>query len=357
MPMPWEPIKEQEKPYAEAAKLINTAHDAALKYIEDSPFSPEEVCSIHPDVFFTPIINFISSQDTEILEFYKMDFIGKHILPIHNKLYYFIHPVKARREMLTSQDSGMWKKYLLGWLLPVYSHVIPLIKALVQKLRAAKARCIYFLHAEHINRAYDLAGDYPVISFDVFDTLVFRKCTCYQVFDIAAEKYNAVHTDKTESFREHRIKAQAHAQGKSLTQEITLNEIYDELADEYGDVFAEGMKSAEINAELEAVYPNTEMLKFYNAMKSAGKRIIITSDMYLPGKVIAALLEKCGYYGYENLYVSSEYRVRKSSGALFRRIVRDEGIDPSDILHIGDNMHSDYVMANREGLRGFLYKK
>ena len=352
-----EPVKEKEKPDAETARLINTAHDAALKYIEDSPFRPEEICSIHPDVFFTPVINLLASQGSETLSFYNLRFMGKHILPKKTRLYYFMHPVEAYREMQTSENPLMWKRSFLGWLSPVYFTVRPALKALKRGFKAAKSRCMYLLHAEHIGRAYDLAGAYPVISFDVFDTLVFRKCPSCQVFDIAAEKYNAVHSDKIESFREHRIKAQEHAANKAIYEEITLDEIYDELADEYGAAFAESMKNAELEAELEAVYPNAEMQSFYNAMKSAGKCIIITSDMYLSGKVIAAILKKCGYDGYESLYVSSDCRARKSSGALFRRIVRDEGVMPSEILHIGDNMHSDYLMANREGLRGFLYKK
>ena len=268
-----------------------------------------------------------------------------------------MHPIHAAREMKSSASSNLWKKYVLGRFVAVYSVLIPVAKTLYRKFAVLKSWCRYYLYAERISRAYDLAASCSVISFDVFDTLVFRKCKTYQVFDTAEEKSGLARAYNIKSFRTMRINAQACAAKNSINEEITLDDIYDEIANEFGLDFAEDMKNAELEAEIEAVYPNAEMQNFYNAMKAAGKRIIIASDMYLPGKVIAGILEKCGYDGYESIYVSSECRARKSSGALFRKIVSDKGVLPSEILHIGDNLHSDYLMANREGLRGFLYKK
>ena len=226
-----------------------------------------------------------------------------------------------------------------------------------RKTKSALKKIICFMTAKRINRALHLAGKCEIVSFDIFDTLIFRKCRPAEVFDIAEGKYNASHDDKIHSFRQARIEAERKAYRKSFFREVTFDEIYDELANEYGWKFAEDMKSIEIQAEFDVIYPNEDARKFYDLMREKGKRIVITSDMYLPKNVIAEMLKQCGYEGYESLYVSSAFRKRKSDGTLFKHIIRDKEISPSEILHIGDNMNSDYVMARREGIKGFLCKK
>ena len=66
-----------------------------------------------------------------------------------------------------------------------------------------------------------------------------------------------------------------------------------------------------------------------------------------------------------NVYVSSEYGKTKRSGSSFREVlkemlkaVREEGVDSvegRDVLYIGDNYISDYLMPRKCGMRSFLY--
>ena len=197
-----------------------------------------------------------------------------------------------------------------------------------------------------------------IVSFDIFDTLILRKCSTPQdVFTLAEEKYNSLGEARVRSFRESRVKAESSVRKKSRYDEITFDEIYDELAGYFGQEFTARMKALELEAEFEAVLPNDELKEFYDLLRERQKRIIITSDMYLPSEVIKKILQKCGYFGYESLYVSSEFRLSKSRGSLFRKVLEDKSIAASKILHIGDNVKSDWFIAKREGLKSFLYRR
>ncbi len=211
-----------------------------------------------------------------------------------------------------------------------------------------------YILGSRLDKAYSRVKDSEVVSFDVFDTLIFRRCRPHDVFTAAEKKYNALSSSNIASFREDRLRAEHSARSKTTLEEITLDEIYDELAAKYDPSQLGKLKSAELEAELEAVYPNREMQRFYASMLDEGRKVIIVSDMYLPERIISRMLEQCGYRDYTNLYVSSEYRTSKRYGGLFRQVLNDEG--NAGIFHIGDHVISDYLMPKKMGIKSFLYR-
>ncbi|WP_170839170.1 HAD-IA family hydrolase, partial [Escherichia coli] len=82
-------------------------------------------------------------------------------------------------------------------------------------------------------------------------------------------------------------------------------------------------------------------------------KIIFISDMYLGKSFLAKILHKNGYEEYDNLYVSSEHRVKKHSGELFDYVINDLGIEPQTILHIGDNVEADVKKAKSRNIKPF----
>lgn len=206
------------------------------------------------------------------------------------------------------------------------------------------------LLGRHINHALKLADESEIISFDVFDTLIFRKCRPHDVFALVSDKCGI------KSFAHDRIECEHKARVKSKHEEITLNEIYDELAQIYGHECADKLKALEIESEFSVIYANPELKEFFDLMIQKHKRIIIISDMYLPMNIIAAMLNRCGYEGYEYLYVSSEYGITKRHGSLFAHVLRDKKISPDRVLHIGDNFISDYLIPKKAGMKSFLCK-
>ena len=72
-----------------------------------------------------------------------------------------------------------------------------------------------------------------VISFDIFDTLFFRKCLLPEnIFEIIGNnKYVKKYFDTASTFKKYRIYAEKNARiTHKYKQDITLDEIYEELA-------------------------------------------------------------------------------------------------------------------------------
>lgn len=189
--------------------------------------------------------------------------------------------------------------------------------------------------------------NHKVITFDVFDTLLKR------IYSGPEDLFSAVGEQVSEAvdFLKHRKDAEQKARKSCQYKEVNLDEIYEFLKPIYGAKLAERLKAAEIHTEIESALPNRYMVKIFNICKAAGKKIFIISDMYLPGYVIAKMLNHIGIKGYDKLYVSNEYRKTKSeNGELFSIVLKENGLQASDVLHIGDSKRADVDMPRKRGL-------
>ncbi len=190
---------------------------------------------------------------------------------------------------------------------------------------------------------------YDIVSFDVFDTLILRNCEeAEDVFSLIALQCGC------ESFARLRVEAEAKVREKSegTEREITLSEIYDELC-KWIRLDKEKAMQAEIDMELALCVPNPYMKRVFDTMRAWGKTIIVVTDMYLPRKVIELLLQRCGYFGYSELYVSNQVRKSKATGSLYEHI---NTIHPEcSVVHTGDNYQSDVLNAHRHGWSTYYY--
>lgn len=193
---------------------------------------------------------------------------------------------------------------------------------------------------------------FKYISFDIFDTLIYRDViNPTEVFDIVEKKYNKQNENKINDFKNLRIRSQIEAT-KLLTEkeEVTLNEIYEQLKKYYDENICSNLKKIEIETEINICVPNKKIQEIYNELLRKKKNIIITSDMYLDTNTIEEILKKCGYKDYKKLYLSSTIQKRKSSGSLFKFILNNLNIKGKDLIHIGDNLVSDILMAKLNGI-------
>lgn len=181
-----------------------------------------------------------------------------------------------------------------------------------------------------------------IVSFDIFDTLLVRpyiKPT--DVFIHMEKHFNATF------FHDCRVNAERAAREKhSNREDITFNDIYDEIDDNF-----KYLKEQELKWEEMVLQPNPEILDIWNAAKKLGKKIVIASDMYLPTTFIEKVLKKNGFSGYDKLYVSGDLNITKWKGTMFDAIAKDMSVKPHEILHIGDNEHSDYKIPHRKGIK------
>ena len=79
------------------------------------------------------------------------------------------------------------------------------------------------------------------------------------------------------------------------------------------------LQRLERETELQVCCPNLPMKAIYEKALKGQKRILIVSDMYLEEPLIIKILERCGYHGYEKLYLSSAYGMCKSTAAYTKR--------------------------------------
>lgn len=196
-----------------------------------------------------------------------------------------------------------------------------------------------------VGELYDELKRYEVISFDIFDTLIFRKVELpNDVFTIMASEMG--HND----FQNVRKKAEDRAREKNFkkegTREIVLSDIYHILTTLYG--IEPKWEEREIELEIDLSVRNPYMYDVYNRLLKDGKTIIITSDMYLPKAVIEKMLKKNGYEGYEKLYLSNEYKLRKGDGTLQKKVIEDYGA--KRIVHIGDSLQGDVLKSQEAGM-------
>jgi FMN phosphatase YigB (HAD superfamily) len=176
-----------------------------------------------------------------------------------------------------------------------------------------------------------------VVSFDIFDTLLLRRH--YSPTDVFA---HAAET-RPSRFRFMRIAAERFARLRHRQQQdVSLEQIYATLGQ---------TPERELLAEKQTLMPNPAARGVYDHAVAGGKRIIAVSDMYLPLQFLRERVENAGYTKVERVFVSCEAGVTKWRGDLFRHVAREMGVAPDDILHIGDNAHSDVVRAKEQGLR------
>lgn len=208
--------------------------------------------------------------------------------------------------------------------------------------------------------------DFEYVSFDIFDTLIVRPFLEPQDLFVLLDDYfhNIQSNNKFLEFSQIRTLAedkvrQLTAISKPSWQDININEIYSYIASNFSiekDII-EKMKAKEIELEIQCLSRRDSIYELYKMAQALNKKIIIISDMYLPFEVIQTILQSSGYYNYERLYVSSETRLLKHTGDMFKYVVSDLSIEPSKILHIGDNWHSDKLMAEAVGIHSFFIAK
>lgn len=193
---------------------------------------------------------------------------------------------------------------------------------------------------------------YDIISFDVFDTLIFRPFSSpTDLFFLIGNKLNYM------DFKQIRIETERRAREIKYKEEshyeVNLEDIYSLISLETG-ISKEMAIEAELETECCLCFANQYMQRAVKELKRLHKKVIVTSDMYLNKNQIKTLLFKCGYDDFDNYYVSSDIKKSKSSGELFEYIQKQEGLNLS-YAHVGDNYHSDFIQAKKHGFFAHHY--
>ncbi|MDR1460738.1 MAG: hypothetical protein LBI78_03765 [Campylobacteraceae bacterium] len=204
-----------------------------------------------------------------------------------------------------------------------------------------------------------------VISFDLFDTLAERDfCEPHELFLFIEPKVQEFLKNKNFKFHYFRRQAEADIRRQTYGEfEVTLEQIYEKMAEITGlkNKEIEVIKNIEINAELSLVQPKKKMIREYNFSKFLSKGQFIITDTYLSQATIHSILAKIGVTNYNEVFVSSETKMRKHNGSIFPKFLHKVNtiykIDPERVLHVGDNEYADGKMAKKYGINVYIFPK
>ena len=192
------------------------------------------------------------------------------------------------------------------------------------------------------------------VSFDIFDTLVVRPfLEPVDLFRFLDRDYREITKNKTGiSFSKIRVISENIARDEQYRknpeiQEVTLDAIYQviERLYEIDKKVLNELKEKEKQYELRFCTRRNTNYELYQLALDCGKKVICTSDMYLPEETINQMLKNNGYTEIEKLYLSSTIKKTKWTGDLYKYVFEDLGIKSSEMIHIGDNYESDYKKA------------
>ena len=194
-----------------------------------------------------------------------------------------------------------------------------------------------------------LIDEADVISFDLFDTLVIRPY--WQPKDLFL---HLEYLYKSEGFCNARTKAEKLSRKNiGFGVDTSLDRIYQFIPEKY-----RCLKEKELELEYDTLQINPEIFEIFDYAKNLGKKIIISSDMYLPLSFIERVLSKFNIAGYSKVYISSEYKKTKISGKLYKQIIEDFNINPKDVHKLLNLLSDkDWSRAQTDFSRKFLNAK
>lgn len=207
-----------------------------------------------------------------------------------------------------------------------------------------------------------LDDEVGVVSFDIFDTLVVRPFLVpSDMFFLLDKHFKDLEGQfRLQNFRDIRVESEVIARAaKRDGEDVSLGQIYDVMQREFSvkKHLAGKMLLKELEYEIRYCSQRKTAKELYDFAVHAGKKIIITSDMYLPVETLETILKNCGYKGYDKLYVSSHHGTMKATQNLYKHIVEDLNVTPGSVFHIGDNYESDVIAANRAGWKAMHFPK
>ena len=203
-----------------------------------------------------------------------------------------------------------------------------------------------------------------IISFDIWDTIIKRKCHPEEVKLATAryiilkyenklkDEYKDIYTilkkrDDIEEKECKRNKKDGHDDEcrildvfKSLQKEIFKEKIED---------ISEELLKEEIEQEKRVIYINPEIIPIFEKYKGLKKYCI--SDFYMDAESLKELLDYLKVpVKIEKIYSSADYLLNKRTGNLYKKAEEEIGISPEEHIHVGDNQYSDIQMAQSLGI-------
>lgn len=209
-----------------------------------------------------------------------------------------------------------------------------------------------------------LLSEVDILSLDILDTTLGRRCAQPEdAFILMEESLIRKHGPVVKGFANLRMSADPSARRLAWEQrqaeEVTLEDLYAVFSEDRRNwpVSTRELMDLELETEKRLLYPIVDAQLMIASARAQGKKVIFISDMYLPRPFCEERLRQNGFTDYDAIFLSSEVGVLKHTGNLFRNVLSTLQIDPSKILHVGDNPHGDGKQARRFGIRSHIVSR
>ncbi len=205
------------------------------------------------------------------------------------------------------------------------------------------------------------------VGVDFFDTCVHRRCNPEAILYEWARRLVrnvgwSISSFELYDVRKNYEKTQKSSLTEELSYELLIGGVYDKLSHKLSNViskegFIDLSFDIEISVEKENIVIDDKIVQIFEDIKKSGKKIIVISDFYCGKSYIAEIAEKIGIDRYiDNYFISSDIGKRKSTGNLYRFIIKELNIGYDQLVMIGDNRISDYEIPKKLGIDSRLKK-
>ena len=206
-------------------------------------------------------------------------------------------------------------------------------------------------------------GGIDLVSVDIWDTVLRRDCHPDEI-KLQSARYLLIRAfpDLKPASRDQGLLYHARISAENASAandeyefrfEVAIDLwLADVLAPEASESLKAQLKAELLAHELAAEKRSTRVDQpMEQLLRSLKTPVVFASDFYMPARFIEDLLAVHGLQDhFIRGYVSSDTFDTKRSGRLFDRILSETGCEPSNVLHIGDNVHADVEIAKAKGL-------
>lgn len=212
---------------------------------------------------------------------------------------------------------------------------------------------------------------FDVISLDLWDTVIRRKCHPDEIKEKTADylmtnyyghipgQFRSINVLTRERVRcEREIGEETRETG--LDDEYEIHAVFDRwigaVMPQYPDRagLVDELYAYELRTEIKNAYLDPGIVALVEGI--AHDRLVYLSDFYAGADFLNAVLTQIQWpFPFDRQYVSCECGFNKRSGRLFAHALEDLQITPEQQLHIGDNRYSDVEIPGSKGIEARQY--
>lgn len=203
-----------------------------------------------------------------------------------------------------------------------------------------------------------------IITFDIWDTIIKRKChpeeiklyTANYIFLNYEKEVKNEYKDIYKILKKRdEIEAEICLENKKkgYDDECKIIDVFKRLQEEiFKDKkqdISEELLRAEIEQEKRGIFINPDILPIFEKYKNL--KMYCISDFYMGADSLKELLDYLEVpVKIEKIYSSADYLLNKRTGNLYKKAEEEIGIKPEEHIHVGDNPYSDIEVANKLGI-------